>query len=454
MNSLQQYLDIYKADKTLIDSNSAEVMNALRPASFSTLEGRGFPTLKSPDYERTSVADMMAPDFGLNLNRVDMPVDVTVSFKCNVPNMSTLLAFTVNDLFKPTARLDSRLPEGVRFMSLRRAAAEMPDLVARYYGKIAPADDTLVAFNNLLAQDGVFIYVPAGVTVEKPLQLVNIFSAPVAMMAVRRVLIVLERNARCQLLVCDHTQDTDNAYISSLVTEISLAEGASLDICDIEESSPLTSRVGSTFVDQHESSHFTSTSATLTCGKTRNNMTVNLNGHHAESRLAGMAINSGSNHVDNCTRVNHLAPRCKSDQSFRYVLDDQSTGSFEGTIVVDPSAPFTEAYQSNRNILASTDARMHTKPQLLIYNDDVKCSHGATTGQLDQEALFYMRTRGIPLKEARTMLMQAFMVDIIDSVGIEGLRDRLRHLVEMRFQGAEQFCGRCQATTCSNNPNQ
>ena len=205
----------------------------------------------------------------------------------------------------------------------------------------------------------------------------------------------------------------------------------------------MTSRAASLYVEQSAASRFSSTTVTLTCGNTRNNMTVNLNGEGCITYLGGMAVNSDKRHIDNCTRVNHNAPRCKSDQKFKYVLDDESTGAFEGTILVTGDAPFTQAYQSNRNILASPVAKMHTKPQLLIYNDDVKCSHGATTGQLDNEALFYMRTRGIPEKEARTMLMQAFMSDIIEGVSIEGLRDRLRHLVKMRFHGTDSFCENC-----------
>ncbi len=148
-------------------------------------------------------------------------------------------------------------------------------------------------------------------------------------------------------------------------------------------------------------------------------------------------------HVDNNSSVVHSAPRCHSDQLFKYVLDGASTGAFEGSILVKESAPYTEAYQSNRNILASAEARMHCKPQLVIYNDEVKCSHGATTGQLDTDALFYMRQRGIPEAEARTMLMQAFMVDVIDSVRIPGLNERLRHLVDRRFSGTLGDCPGC-----------
>ncbi len=164
--------------------------------------------------------------------------------------------------------------------------------------------------------------------------------------------------------------------------------------------------------------------------------------------LAGMVIGSGKMHVDNDSDIRHMAPRCHSNQLFKYVLDEESKGAFEGSIFVAPGARFTEAYQSNRNILASTTAKMHCKPQLEIYNDDVKCSHGATTGQLDTDALFYMRSRGIPESEARTMLMQAFMVDVIDTVHISGLRERLLHLVDRRFSGTLGDCAGCRSKEC------
>ena len=335
------------------------------------------------------------------------------------------------------------------FCSLRSAALQNPALVEKYYGSLAPLTQPAVALNTLLAQDGVMIHIGRGVTVEKPLQLVNIFSAPTSLLAPRRVLIVLEEGASARVLVCDHTQDGEQQYLSSEVTEVILGEGARLDYYNIEESSPLTTRHGSFFVSQQRSSQLNAGTITLTCGTTRNDFNVDLCAEGADARLSGMVIASGRQHVDNTVELRHLAPRCTSNQLFKYVLDGQSVGAFGGRILVTPQAKFTDAAQTDRNLLASPDARMHAKPQLEIYNDDVKCSHGATTGQLDAEALFYMRTRGIPEAEARNMLMQAFMADVIDAVAMEELRDRLRHLVERRFNGSDMGCSGCQSASCS-----
>ncbi len=445
MSSLKQYIDLYHDNREAIDAHSASVLNALRPAALAALDGKRLPKRGEEGYEKTSIEDMMAPDFGVNINRVNIPVDVAASFRCDIPNMSTLMSFVINDSYIPAASLHKKLPEGVIVDSLARAAEKYPELVARHYGSIAPMSEPGVALNTLLAQDGVMVYIPRGVKMEKPLQLVNIFNAPADMMAVRRLLIVVEENAEVQLLICDHTQDASHRYMASQVVEIALGERARLDIYDIEESSALTSRYSQLFARQAAGSNLLINGMTLINGSTRNNYDIDIMGDGCETLLAGMAIGTGEQHIDNCSNVNHRAAHCQSQQLFKYVLDDKSTGAFEGSILVTPEAPFTEAYQSNRNILASTDARMHTKPQLEIYNDEVKCSHGATTGQLDASALFYMRTRGISEQEARTMLMQAFMVDVIDTVRMEGLRDRLRHLVEKRFYGQQALCADCAA---------
>lgn len=433
---MKQYLDLYRDNLQQLDSHSAPAINDLRLKAYNYLSAH-------PNYPK-EYRDYLSPNYGLNLSRVNLPVDVARSFRCDVPGVTTLLGVVVNDIFIPAAHLAERLPEGVTFMSLAQAAREHPELVARYYGKLAPINDTVNALSTMLVQDGVFIHVDRGVKLDKPLQLVNIFSSPVNLMAMRRVLVVLEEDAEAQLLVCDHTQDSDHDYMSCQVSEIFLGAHSKLEAVTIEESSARTARLASMYSSLEKGSNLTFNSTTLTCGKTRNRYKVTLDGEHCDCHLAGMAIGSGEMVADNATTVVHNCPRCKSNQLFKYVLDQHSRGAFQGKILVTPNAPFTEAYQTNRNLLACGDARMHAEPALEIYNDEVKCSHGAATGQLDEEALFYMRTRGIPLDEARTMLMQAFMVDVIETVHIKGLQDRLRHLVERRFAGKDATCETCQ----------
>lgn len=443
MNSLNQYLELFLEHRQALESRSSRLLNDLREKALEELQRAALSKAGDEGYVYTSPDEMFAPDYGVNINRVNIPVDVAAAFRCDVPNLSTLLAVVANDSFHPTDSLNRRLPAGVELCSLRKAADLFPDTVREYLGSLAPMTDPAVALNTLLVQDGVFVRVARGVRLEKPLQLVNLFSSSAPLMGVRRILVVVEEGASATMLVCDHTQSPDVAFLSSQVVEIILGKDASFDYYDIESSSDSTNRHSSLYVRQADGSHFNSGAFTLACGTTRNNIHVDVSGSRCSTFIGGMAIASRFQRVDNNSRVNHLAPQSTSRQMFKYVLDGDARGAFEGRILVTPEARFTEAYQSNRNMLASEQARMHTEPQLEIYCDEVKCSHGATTGQLDAQSLFYMQTRGIPLREARIMLMQAFMADVIDSVVMDSLRDRLHHLVERRFNGDTDSCNGC-----------
>lgn len=445
MNSLKQYLDIYDSERTTIDAHSCEALNRLRPAAREALQKSGLPSLHSEGHIVTSPADMFAPDYGLNLTRLPMPADAATAFRCGIPNLSTLKAFVINDSFHAPERLAELLPQGVTVCSLREGAGRFPDEVGRCLGNIAPLSDPSVALNTLLAQDGVMIHIAAGTHVARPLQLVNILASPVAMLAVRRVLIVVGDGAEATVLACDHTQSSGLQVMASQVTEIALGRGAKLDYYDMESSSAETTRQASLYVTQADDSTFNAGVFTLSCGQTRNDLRVDVSGTHCHTFIGGLAIASGSQRVDNNSRIDHTGERSHSRQLFKYVLDDEARGGFEGRILVAPQARYIEAYQSNRNMLASTEARMHTEPQLEIYCDEVKCSHGATTGQLDADQLFYMRTRGIPLATARVMLIQAFMSEVVETVKTESLRDRLHHLVERRLQGSHEKCDDCAA---------
>ncbi|MCH5318792.1 MAG: Fe-S cluster assembly protein SufD [Paramuribaculum sp.] len=448
MNALKDYIDLYRENRELLETQSPETLNAMRPKALEVLESKRLPEKGDPGYEHISIEDMFAPDRGVNINRVAIPADTSSAFRCGLPNVTPLLAYVINDTFVPTRELDRRLPEGLLFCSIKEAALKHPQILSRYYGTIAGLTDTTTALNTLLAQDGVMIYVPEGMTVDRPLQILNLFNALTPLLAVRRILIVVAPGAKVKIISCDHTLPEAGNILSSLVTEIYVAENATLDFCEMEETSARTSRCAGIYVSQHSDSDVNISSVTLLCGTTRNDFDIAVDGSGCRTRLSGMAIGSADSVTDNSSRVRHLKPRSESTQLFKYVLDDRSVGSFEGNILVTPQAPFTQAYQSNRNIIASQQAKMYTRPQLEIYNDDVKCSHGATTGQLDNEALFYMRTRGIPEHEARVMLMQAFMADVIESVRIDGLRERLRMLVENRFAGTTMACGDCH-TACN-----
>lgn len=431
--SIQQYIDLYRAHREAFDNGTPRQLVERREAALAVLNAGGV---------SADLSQLLAPDYGINVNRLDIEANVAASFRCDVPNLSTALHYVAVDVLHagPTARP----VEGVTVMSLRRAAAEHPQWLEALC-TIADINDPVVALNTLLAQDGVLVHVAKGVRASKPIQLVNVFASTAPLMAARRLLVVAEPDSHVQLLTCDHTQRDDLAYLSLAVNEIVLGEGAAVELYDLEESTPLTTRLSSTRVSQAAGSNVLIDTITLSGGNTRNAITVDVNGEHAETTLLGMAVAGGSERVSNHTVIAHHAPRCVSNEMYKYILNDEARATFGGLIRVDADCPRVEAYQGNRNLLASATARVHSDPQLEIYTDDVRCSHGSATGQLDENALFYMRSRGIPFEVARTMLMQAFMADVIDGVRLETLRDRLRHLVEKRLAGQLAGCAGCDA---------
>ena len=449
MNALQQYIDLYDENRDLIESQSPSLLNTVRRTAREKLENARLPHKGSEDFEASDLESVFAHDYGVNVNRLPFDADPGETFHCDVPNMSTCLYYSSNDAFHSSPTAERNIGQVV-VEPFSMAAVDYPELMGAYYGKLARMSDPTVALNSLLVQDGLFIYVPDGVVAERPIQLVNIFNAALDMMVQRRLLVVVGKNAAIKLLACDHTQSQDYRYLNNQVVEIVALPGSTVDYYDMEESTPKTNRVSSIYVDQSEGSNVLIDGITLTNGFTRNNYHVEVNGEHAETHLLGMTIASGEQHVDSHTFISHNAPRCNSNEMFKYVLNDNAVGAFAGKILVQPNCPRVEAYQGNRNLCGAPTAKMYSKPQLEIYTDDVMCSHGSAVGQLDEEALFYMRTRGIGLEEARRLLMQAFVADVIDGVRLDALKDRLHYLVEKRFAGTLSNCAGCLAA-CKKN---
>ncbi len=443
MRSEQQYIDLFSQCEAMIRRHSSEVLNAPRAKAFADFKAVGFPTRKEEKYKYTDVDKLFEPDYGLNLNRLDIPVNPYEVFKCDVPNMSTALYFVVNDTFYNQTQTKPQLPEGVLLGSLKELSEQHPELVQKYYGTLAnTSKDGVTAFNTTFAQDGFMLYVPKGVVMDKPIQLVNILRGDVDFMVNRRILVVLEDGAQAHLLICDHAMDNVN-FLSTQVIEVFAGQGSMFDLYELEETHNNTIRFSNLYVQQEADSNVLLNGMTLHNGTTRNTTEVTLNGRGAEINLCGMAIADKNEHVDNHTTIDHRASDCTSHELFKYVLDDQATGAFAGKVLVREGAQHTNSQQTNRNLCATREARMYTQPQLEIYADDVKCSHGATVGQLDENALFYMQQRGISLKEARLLLMFAFVNEVIDHIRMDALKDRLHLLVEKRFRGELSKCRGC-----------
>ena len=437
MNSEQQYIDLYKQCRTMIHEHSSDVMNAVRDEAFERFCKQGFPSKKVERYKYTDMQKLFEPDYGLNLNRLQIPVDPYNAFRCDVPNLSTSLYFVVNDVFYHDEKPKGHLSEGVIIGSLKEFAT------SEYYNKLAgQANDATTDLNTMLAQDGLYVYVPKNVKVDRAIQVINILRSDVDLMVNRRVLIVLEEGAELKMLFCDHAADDKN-FLATQVIEAFVGENASLDLYCLEETHHKNVRVSNVYIDQQANSRVNHNVITLHNGVTRNKLDLTFSGEGAECQCYGCVIADKQQHVDNNTLINHKVSHCTSNELYKYVLDDKAVGAFAGRVLVEHGAQKTTSQMTNQNLTATKEARMFTQPMLEIYADDVKCAHGSTVGQLNDAALFYMRQRGISLSEAKVLLQNAFINEVIDKMQLEPLRDRLHYLVEKRFRGELNKCTGC-----------
>lgn len=443
MNGEKQYVDLYAHARAVIFQHGSPVMNGVRDAAFEDFKRLGFPSRKVERYRYTDMAALFAPNYGLNLNRLDIPVKPNEAFKCSVPNLSTSLYFIVNDAFHAKALPKATLPEGVIVDSLRKVADTHPQLVSKYYAQLAETkENAITALNTMLAQDGLFIYVPKRVKIDRAVQVVNLLRSDVDLMVNRRGLIVLDEGAEAKFLFCDHTMD-DRRFLATQVIEAYVGENASLDLYCMEETHGRNTRVSNVYVEQQANSRFNHNVLTLHNGITRNQLNLAFRGEGASCCCNGCVIADKKQHVDNNTFIRHAVPHCESRELYKYVLDDQATGAFAGRVLVEKGAQKTNSEMRNQNLCTTKQARMRTQPELEIYADDVKCGHGATVGQLNDQAMFYMRQRGISEQEAKLLLEFAFINEVVDSMQLEPLKDRLHYLVEKRFRGELDKCAGC-----------
>jgi len=382
--SEKQYIELYRQCRQMIFDHSPALLNAVRDEAFEQFEAQGFPTPKVERYKYTDLQALFAPDYGLNLNRLDIPVDPYNAFRCDVPNLSTSLYFVVNDAFYTKVQPKGHLPEGVIVGSIKDYA----DKAADYYSKLAKTnEDAVTALNTMLAQDGLYVYVPKNVKVDRAVQVINILKAPTAwgrtgeeaLMVNRRVLIVLEEGAELKMLFCDHAAD-DRRFLATQVIEAYVGDNASLDLYCLEETHAKNVRVSNVYIDQQRDSRVNHNVITLHNGITRNKLDLTFSGEGAECTCYGCVIADKQQHVDNNTLITHKVPHCTSNELYKYVLDDEAVGAFAGRVLVEHGAQKTASQMTNQNLTATKEARMFTQPMLEIYADDVKCAHGSTVG--------------------------------------------------------------------------
>lgn len=450
MSSVQQYLDLYREQRALIEQNSSAPLNARRAEAAKCLSHLPLPTRRVERYKYTDAEAAFSPDFGLNLHRYALPGEQMLP-SCRVPALHTFLMHVNNDVVCPLAD-DVVLPEGVTIMSLNEATLHHPDLVARYYHQAAtqePANahkhtdrikrDAVTMLNTLLVQDGIFVHVAPGVKCDRTLQVVFRASADTDFMSNRRVLVVAEEDSQIDLLFCEHAEGT-HRYLSTQVTEIFTAPRAEVNLYTLEETHAHNTRFSNIYVEQEADSRISINAIALLTGVSRTMVNARLLGRGAHCQTTGAVIADSHQRVDNSILIDHVAEACTSDMLYKYVLDGESEAAFAGKVLVRPGAQQTLSQQTSANICISPTAKVHSQPMLEIYADDVKCNHGSTVGKLDEGALLYLRQRGIPEKEARLLLQHAFINDVLQRVHLDPLRERLSYLVEQRFRGELCHC--------------
>lgn len=437
MAAAEQYKQLLDEHLSLIEGGACNSMNNARREAVKAFQQYGIPSQKEELFRHINLEKLYTPDYGINLARVSQSV-TKETYRCSVPGLRTQTIYIIGDIPQICD-----VQGEVEVMNMQQFTNQHPQLVEQYYNKLATSSsDGTVALNTSLAQDAVVVYIPDGVAMQIPLQIVNVLNSRTPVMANRRLLVVAGKNSSATILVCEHNL-SECQTLATQVTEIFAGENSQIEYYELEETTTSSYKVSSLFAEQEANSNLLIAPITLHNGETRSNYNVVMAGEGANLNITGLAICDNKQVSDLYTNVHHQSSHCESNQLFKNIVDDESIVSMTGKVLVDNGAVKTISQQSNKNISMSQTARIYTEPQLEIYADDVKCGHGATVGQLDESALFYLRQRGIPETEARMMLMLAFADDILQRIKLEPLRDRLRSLIETRLRKGDTKCSGC-----------
>lgn len=434
----KRYIDIYTQNSSRIVEHGATLFNHKRDDYFQKFVTHGFPTYEQENYKYTNLTKALEKEYVLgfeNLSKNSLQQTANTQ-QCNISDMLSYRYLLHNGscIDERTNRKNPPLPEGVIVESMKSASKKYPSLIEKYYGRLSDKQqDAMIDFNGAFVQDGLFVYIPKNISVEHPICLINQFEGDKQCMINTRHLIVVEQGAKLQMVAYDYTPN-DTTFLLNTVTEVFVGENAFYEHYQLENVNKSTTNLSSVLMSQSFSSNVLGNVITLHNGTSRNNIAIELEGENCETMLCGLFFGTDEQRIDNFTSIVHGKPHCHSTELFKHVLDNSSQGGFTGKLYVAPDAQKTQAYQTNKNIVLKGTAKARTRPQLEIYADDVKCSHGATIGQLDDSAMFYMRSRGIPILEAKMLLMNAFLSDVIEQVRIEPLRVEIAKLIEKRFR--------------------
>ena len=430
MDLKEKLLSSFMAFEERVDVN-ADLHN-IRTEAIKNFENKGFPSKKEEAWKYTSLNAILKNDFSV-FPKQENALSYADVKKYFLHEIDTYKIVFIDGIF--SSFLSSTTHDGldVCLMSSALTKPKYKEVIDTYFNKIANTQDSLTSLNTAFACEGAYINIPKNKIADKPIEIISFSTGnEAALMVQPRNLIVVGKNAQVQIIE-RHQSLNSNPVLTNSVTEIFAQENAIVDYYKIQNDIQSANLIDNTYISQKRDSNASVHTFSFGGNITRNNLNFYHEGEHVESTLKGITIISDKQHVDHYTLVNHAEPNCESHQNYKGIFDGSSTGVFNGKIYVEKEAQKTDAFQQNNNVLLSDKATINAKPQLEIFADDVKCSHGCTIGQLDEDAMFYMQSRGIPQKEAKALLMYAFSNEVIESIRITELKNRINKIIAMKL---------------------
>ncbi|MDH7464344.1 Fe-S cluster assembly protein SufD [Chitinophagaceae bacterium 26-R-25] len=408
-------------------------LSAVREQAFSAFNEFGIPTVRHEEWKYTRIGTLFTKDYKSQVSgKTDFSAKDVDAYRLPGHKEANELVF-VNGQF--VDKLSTIRSKDLTVLHLAEAAKnEYSEIVSKHFGHSSDyLKDGINALNTAFVKDGIFIHVKRSKIIEEPVYIYNITDAAAEnILAQPRSLIYLSENAQLQIIETFATRGTEDSFTNQIM-EVIVEKDARFEYCKIQNDSANASQVSTTHIRQTGTSYVNAIIVSLNGEIVRNNTNVVMEAPHCEAHLYGLYFQKGNSHIDNHTIVDNVMPHCFSNELYKGMMDENSTGVFNGKIFVRQPAQKTNAFQSNKNILLSNNASVNTKPQLEIFADDVKCSHGCTIGQLDEEGLFYLQSRGIPEKIAKSMLLVGFASDILDKINLPHIRTYVDHLVAERL---------------------
>lgn len=425
MNLKDKLLSSYLAFEDHLEADSP--LHDLRNKAIKAFEDQGFPTKKEETWKYTSLNSLLKTDYSI-FPKHDQVIEFKEVKKYFLHDIDTYKIVFIDGVYSSFLSETTHDKQDICLMSSALNKGKYKPVIEAYFNKVAK-EDSLTSLNTAFAKEGAYIHIPKHREVEKPIEIINFSTGNEAAVLLQpRNLIVVGENAHVQIIE-RHQSLSENAVLTNSVTEIFAEKRAFVDYYKVQNDDPSASLIDNTYVSQERESNCNVHTFSFGGNLTRNNLNFYQKGEHCDSTLKGITILENKQHVDHNTLVHHIEPNCESHQDYKGIFDDASTGVFNGKIIVEKEAQKTNAFQQNNNILIEDKATINAKPQLEIFADDVKCSHGCTIGQLDEDALFYLRSRGIAKKEARALLMYAFANTVLESVKIPELKVRINKLI-------------------------